>query len=105
MERQASGSAMNPVERLHIDPLATHNPTVGLPMQTGAAARLPAYNISSRVGQMQESALSASQQASEQFENRLAQSVSETWAKQTSASIGQSGRQGLVVEGGQVEVS
>ena len=67
MERQASGSAMNPVERLHIDPLATHNPTVGLPMQTGASARLPAYNISSRVGQMEESAYNASQQAGEQF--------------------------------------
>ena len=103
MERQASGSAMNPVERLHIDPLATHNPTVGLPMQTGASARLPAYNISSRVGQMEESAFNASQQASEQFESRLTQSVGETWAKQQLASIGQSGRQGLTVEGGQVE--
>ncbi len=105
MERQAAGATFNPFEQLHVEPARTYAPTAGIAAQTGAEQRLDMFSYSANAGMIHESAADARIAASEQFETALRQSVSQAWARQESATVGQGFKQRIVAEGGQYEAA
>ncbi len=105
MERQAAGATFNPFEQLHVEPARTYAPTAGIAAQTGAEQRLDMFSYSANAGMIHESAADARLAASEQFETALRQSVSQAWARQESATVGQGFNQRIVAEGGQYEAA
>ena len=105
MERQAAGATFNPFEQLHVEPGRTYAPTAGIAAQTGAEQRLDMFSYSANAGMIHESAADARLAASEQFETALRQSVSQAWARQESATVGQGFNQRIVAEGGEYEAA
>ncbi|MGI9486441.1 MAG: conjugal transfer protein TraG N-terminal domain-containing protein, partial [Geminicoccaceae bacterium] len=105
MERQAAGATFNPYPQMQIDPARTFDRTAGSILQTGAAGRLATYHWNESLGNATESALSAHETATEQFESRLQQSVGNTWSSQESATVGQGFSQRAAAEGGHIDTA